>query len=401
MSLVAIRFGRYDLEALGHFVSEIGRTPGAIAQRSLLRSRRKLAVGYIGWIGHQNLGDQILFRVIKKALNDFDLIPILPAPGERMLTELGLGGRAVFQAVLLGGGTLINPPYLAVAQLVKELRLPLYSVGTGVGSSGFGMPPDSDSYEEWARVLGGSPMLAVRGPLSARRLQDSGVPDAEVIGDPALGLASDALPKFRSKRQLVINLAQEPGIEFGTGEFRIFTDIGAIASQFLQEGGELLGVALGSHDRSTLERFRAVHKLGGMRIEDHRSSGDRLLAAIEGSTALIGVRLHSAVLACCVGVPVILLAYRSKCLDFMTSMNLDAFAIPLREEPAGPLLRARFRQILDHPALGEQIYRQAIFWKCKQQSYYSRLGARLAAGWAGLDRKGGVTAGGDSSERRT
>ena len=215
-----------------------------------------------------------------------------------------------------------------------------------------------------------------------------------MIGDAALGLAPDALPKLRSRKQLVINLAQEPGVEYGTGEFRVFNDIGEIASRFLQEGGQLLGVALGSRDRSTLELFRAAHKLHGMRIEDHRSSGDGLLTAIEGSTALIGVRLHSAVLACCVGVPAILLAYRSKCQDFMNSMNLDAFAIPLND-PAGPLLRARFRQIMADPALGEQIYRQAIFWKRKQQAYFSQLSARLAAGWAGFDRRDKVSAGRD------
>ncbi len=391
---MAIRFGQYDLGAVRHFLAEIGRTPGAAAERLLLRSRKRLAVGYVGWIGHSNLGDEVLFQVIKKALHEFDLIPVLPAPGERMLTDFGLGGRRMFRAVLLGGGTLINPAYLATARLIQELRLPLYSVGTGVGSSGFGMPLDSSSYLEWADILGGSPMLSVRGPISAKRLRDSGVPGAEVIGDPALGVTPDSLPKFRTRKQLVINLAQEPAVEYGTGEFRIFSDIGEIASHFLQDGGELLGVALGSRDRSTLERFQAVHKLHGMRIEDHRSSGNRLLTAIEGSTALIGVRLHSAVLACCVGVPAILLAYRSKCQDFMNSMNLDAFAVPLGES-AGPQLRARFRQILADPALGEQIYRQAIFWKRKQEDYYSRLAARLAAGWAGFDRRDEASAGRD------
>ena len=122
---MAIRLGRYDLGAMRHFLAEIGRTPGAAAERLLLRSRKRLAVGYIGWIGHKNLGDEVLFQVIKSALNEFDLVPMLPAPGERMLTDLGLGGRRMFRAVLLGGGTLINPAYSAVGQLVKELRLPL------------------------------------------------------------------------------------------------------------------------------------------------------------------------------------------------------------------------------------------------------------------------------------
>jgi hypothetical protein len=61
----------------------------------------------------------------------------------------------------------------------------------------------------------------------------------------------------------------------------------------------------------------------------------------------------------------------------MQSMNLDEFCLPLDGQNSGDLLRACWRKILFDPGLGEQIYRQAVFWKHKQQSYVARLADRL------------------------
>ncbi len=370
----ALRFSspfNYYLGALENFAGEIARTPGVAAKRMLVKRERVHAVGYIGWVGHRNLGDEVLFQAIQRGLRDFQLLPILPEPGERMLTRWGLGGRPLFRAVLLGGGTLVNCSYLPVAQLVRALGLPIYSVGTGVGSAGFGMPFDGDRLGKWKAVFDDCDFLSVRGPLSALALQRSGLTGGEVIGDPALGLAPETLPRFRTRRRLAINLAQD------RTDYPVFEDVAKVAAEFLQGGGEVVGIAIGGGDRAVLERFRSVHRLSEMTIEEHRDSGEDFLASVAGSTALIGVRLHSAVLACCVGVPPIMLAYRSKCRDFMQSMHLDEFCIPLEEERSGSLLRVQWRKILSEPGLGEQIYRQSIFWKRKQQAYYARLTDRL------------------------
>jgi polysaccharide pyruvyl transferase WcaK-like protein len=114
-----------------------------------------------------------------------------------------------------------------------------------------------------------------------------------------------------------------------------------------------------------------------MRIEDHRCSAQSLLQTLEGSYALISVRLHAAVLASCAGVPSVLLAYRSKCRDFMSSMELESFAVPLSRDTSVPQLQECFTQVLARPELCRQIYRKALFWKGRQQEYYSRLSAQI------------------------
>jgi polysaccharide pyruvyl transferase WcaK-like protein len=208
-------------------------------------------------------------------------------------------------------------------------------------------------------------------------LRQAGIAHAEVIGDPALAFTPETEPPFRSRRRLVINLTQESGSRYGTGDYEIFRHVGKLAGQFMESGGEVVGVALGDSDRQVLEAFRHQNNIGNMRIEDHRCSAQSLLQTLEGSYALISVRLHAAVLASCAGVPSVLLAYRSKCRDFMSSMELESFAVPLSRDTGVPQLQECFTQVLARPELCRQIYRKALFWKGRQQEYYSRLSAQI------------------------
>ena len=359
------------LSAVRDFAADLRRTPGAALSRLHLRKSNGHAIGYIGWVGHDNLGDEAMFEAIRKAMSRFTLLDLLPEPGERLLTQLGLGGPNVFRAALLGGGTLINPLYLPVARMIRNFHLPLYAVGTGVGNPGFGISFADHSLEGWASLLCDSPFLSVRGPLSQHLLQQAGITHAEVIGDPALSFTPEEEPPFRGRRRLVINLVQ-------AGQGEIFRRIGQLTALFVKSGGEAIGVALGNGDREALAEFRQRNHIKSMRIEDHRRSAESLLRTLEGSHALISVRLHAAVLASCVGVPPVLLAYRSKCRDFMSSMGLESFAVPFPPDGAsGKQLQDGFEQILSQPDLGRKIHGTALRWKRKQQEYYSRLSAQL------------------------
>ena len=77
---------------------------------------------------------------------------------------------------------------------------------------------------------------------------------------------------------------------------------------------------------------------GPVEVHTHRGDVVSTLEAIRGCTAVIGVRLHSCILAYSVGVPFVLVDYHSKCGDFLETIgapharadttldNLDAVA---------------------------------------------------------------------------
>ncbi|MBV9224413.1 MAG: polysaccharide pyruvyl transferase family protein [Acidobacteriaceae bacterium] len=367
-----------DRQLVRNFAEDLLRLPDAAARRWRLLKQQKRAIGYVGWVGHDNLGDEVVSKVIRQALGYFPMLNLFPELGERLLSQFGLGGPAMFRAVLLGGGTLINPSYLPVVRFLKAQGLPIHTVGTGVGNPGFGdSHNDDDSLQEWAGILRESPFVSVRGPLSAELLQQAGVVHTEVIGDPALALTPDIAPAFRSRRRLVINLSQESSRHQGAGYGHFFKIVKGLVNEFVTNGGEIVGVALGAGDRQALEQFRCQSGLASMSIEDHRRSGESFLSTVSASQAIVSVRLHAAVLASCVGVPSLLLAYRLKCRDFMSSMGVESFAVPLSKEMNASIIRDRFQQILSSPVLGEKIYKQALFWKQKQVEYCKRLAANV------------------------
>lgn len=367
---------RENPEDLLYVAGEVARTPALAARRYRLKLRRERPVGYIGWLGHRNLGDEAMFLVIAKRLAEIPIVPCLPVPGERFLASLGVGGPGYFRAVLLGGGTLINQLYLPAAALARSFGAPLYTVGTGVGSAGFGAPQDAP-LAGWRDVFRDSEFLGVRGPLSKKQLEEAGIGGSSVTGDPALGLTPDVVPEFRSRKRLVINLAQEPGQRRSPAEDEMWKASTEIAREFVAKGGEVVGVTLGSGDFRALREFRALAGISGMRIRNHRTNPEGLLRTLAGSVGLIGVRLHSAVLACCAGVPPVLMAYRRKCEDFMASMDLQEFAVPVSKETGPALLRARWEEVMNRAELGSQIYQKALYWKGVQTVYFDRLTARI------------------------
>jgi len=359
-------------------LKEMAKTPKLAWHRWKIRTRGARALGYIGWIGHENLGDEAVFDAIRGSLAvDEPLIQFIAAEGETMLRKFGLGGTDFFRAVLFGGGTLIHPYYLPVGRLAQKFGIPMYTVGTGVGSPGL-FAPERPSLSGWKSVLQDCELLSVRGPLSCELLRNLGLAHTEVIGDPALGLAPDAPPPFRTRQRLIINLVHESRPTPGSSEYAMLRQVAAIANDFAGRGGELVGVALGGKDREALEMFSREHDVGSLGIEDHRTSTARLFETVSGSMGLIGIRLHSAVLASCVGVPSILFAYREKCRDFMMSMNQGDFAVEISHDRGPRRIAECFEQLQSDEELGPAIYRKALFWKNQQRAFYARLAKSIA-----------------------
>lgn len=199
-----------QLRTIKDFLVDVSLTPTALAERVAPVKRGTSKIGYIGWVGHANLGDEAMFQAISQSLAPNQVVSLLPVPGERLLQVVGAGGSKRFGAALLGGGTLINHFYLDLAKLVASWRIPFCIAGTGVGSPGFGFSSrDEDNLQGWAEILRRSPLVAVRGPKSAQLLQQIGVSNVEVIGDPALGFTPDLLPPLRAKPRLVLNLGPD------------------------------------------------------------------------------------------------------------------------------------------------------------------------------------------------
>ncbi|HEX3744916.1 MAG TPA: polysaccharide pyruvyl transferase family protein [Bryobacteraceae bacterium] len=345
-----------------------------ILRRSPWALCRRRPLGYIGWVGHNNLGDEAIYSAIRRLFSAFNFDLFDPGGRDAILRRIGLSGPEFFRGILLGGGTLVNPAFMQQVQDALAQKQRLYMFGTGVGSSGFGLAP-AISLDGWREALTQFRFLSVRGPLSQAALCRAGVPVPEVVGDPALGYAVRTLPERRDRPRLIVNLTLP-----GQAERHILRPcinaVAAIAARFQRDGGEVIPVALGEGDKESLITLAREAALNNTDLIDCRQNVNLFLETVKGSDALIGMRLHSAVLACCVGVAPLLFGYRDKCADFLQSMNLSHHLIEFSDDAVDSLNRAWVR-LRDADALGSRILERAHHWQAVQIATSSRIAKEL------------------------
>jgi len=201
----------------------------------------------------------------------------------------------------------------------------LGGIGTGVEDEAlwerFGIMTDK---EAWRRVLDRSDYLAVRGPLSKEHLQRWGVKEEiHVIGDPTIWFAKDEIAPKRGARRVGLNLGPSRGNIHGQDEMYVL-EFGARLLCRLQ--GEGWQITLFPMLQDDVEYLRQAVKMAGINMPKmHEAFLDieATLSALEEQDVFVGEKLHSVILAHCVYTPAIMLEYRTKCRDFMLSINRE------------------------------------------------------------------------------
>ncbi|WP_257455085.1 polysaccharide pyruvyl transferase family protein [Archangium lipolyticum] len=307
----------------------------AAIHRNLLVARERLCllreggprVAYAGGQGWRNLGDDVLFEAAQRVLGGVRLVSFRYPRQEERFARLGLSGRSYFQLFILGGGTFINPYGLGTVRAALRQGLPAWTLGTGVGSAGFNMSRRPE-LAEWRALLRDFHAVGVRGPCSKALLEDLGVSQAEVIGDLALVLAREAPMRPLEPRRFAVNLVLPPRQEREGFSYERLEGLERAIRHFMDQEWEPLFVAMHEHDVESLHRLKTA--VG--RAEDPTHSprtAEEYMELVGPCTLTLATRLHAAVLSCCAGTPALSLGYREKCLDFMSSLGLEAWHVDL------------------------------------------------------------------------
>ena len=300
-------------------------------------SRRNIA-GYIGWLGHDNLGDEALFQSFKQIFNETSFIAYEPLPIELLLYRSARRRRSLFDLVFLGGGTLINDnnylkPFSRAVQREKHSVV----FGTGVRDPEFWMKfrPNLDitrQMQEWVAVLRNASFVGVRGPQSARALESYGLPQVRVVGDPAIALCSPRPETAKRTRIAAINLGCS-GPMWGSQQ-QLNANVAEFARSLLRDGWQVEFLPMHPADESLAENFKDEFNLPQISIWRDFLSTSKTLNRIKHYDLLVGQRLHASILAGGSGVPTIALEYRPKCGDFMESIGMSQFSV--RTDQADP-----------------------------------------------------------------
>jgi hypothetical protein len=316
----------------------------------LVPSRRRAA--YVGWLGHGNVGDEAVLEAYRVAYPEL-VVRAVPADGSFLRRVAPLLGRRQLTTAMIGGGTLIGTAYirLALEQLLDCCpSLPLIMLGTGVEDPAWDADYASEVGSELRRW---KPLLdrcvagaAVRGPRSAEILADLGI-ESEVVGDPALLLGEALLrPEPSEIPTVVMNVGVARHI-FGARPddvLRSFADAATIA---IERGRSVRVVPVWPRDIEYSAALVARVGQGCVLVPEAIEIG-ALLRELAAADAIVGMKLHSVVLAAAVGTPGVMVAYHPKCLDFHASVGRLDSTIRTDQLEDGSLSELTDRLLSEH-----------------------------------------------------
>ena len=284
-------------------------------------------IHYLGYTGAGNLGDDACLESARLLFAPEKVIDwgLIRTAARRLIP----GYRGVSGDLMLGGGTLIGR-YGWLESLESErsrLGGNIFGIGVGVedpfeqewslGSVG--------ELERWIPILSEMSALSVRGRRSAEVLEQFGI-HARVTGDLALGLSAPVT--VVEDRRLSLCLGSPPeGMWGGTPE-ELLNAVRGVARRLIREGWAIRLYVLWKDLDSNLTRRFARQVAGGDSIDVVvPRNPTEFMVDVGSCTVLVGMRLHSVILASVVGVPTVSLAYRPKCEEFCQSIGRSTWSL--------------------------------------------------------------------------
>ena len=284
----------------------------------------KKRIGYIGWLGRNNLGDEAMFLAIRQLFSSLNILPFKET--ELLSMYQRFKKSYIYDAIFLGGGTLINSSYLDIFKEAKSNYKTRVIFGSGVQNPDFwDRVGVHNRLMEWIEPLEACNFVGVRGPLSKNILNNHGFHKVKIIGDPGLSFARDEIKRKMRNKTLGVNIGISNGFVWGN-ETEILNTVIRLSRILIGDGWKLKFLPVWENDIPYIEE--AVRNIGA-ETETFKNweSIDQTLDFLEQCDLFIGEKLHSVIFATCVYTPSIMLEYRPKCLDFMLSMGLEEFTV--------------------------------------------------------------------------
>ncbi|MCP3997016.1 MAG: glycosyltransferase [bacterium] len=331
--------------------------PGSMAATE--STEAKPGVSYIGWLGRQNFGDEIMLRALRELLPDTNVG--YEAPGAKLL--------------MLGGGTLINRlTYLESLRRHDSPRVERVVFGTGVAD------PDywgiTEPIDQWLDFLDSCAHVGVRGPRSEAILREWGYEGSlEIIGDPGLSVRPSGSIVVENDL-VVVSPAHTDGELWGGSDADVFAALAGLATSLRNEGRRV--AYLSCHpgdDRFIMEIMRNSDTIDAEYVAayaDHET-GLELLAR---AGVVVAERLHAAVIAAAGGTPFVAIEYRPKIRDFARSVGQEDLVVRSDQVSGDKLADLVGRATTgDHP---HDLVAAVEMYRLRQQQLAARLAQLLA-----------------------
>jgi hypothetical protein len=301
-----------------------------------------------------NAGDHFVVRSIREHLRrhlpQAVFVPKAVARNRGWGGPIGLRGENIREsnahadAVILGGSDQYHDwaPRITAGEIV-HLAPPLFLVGLGVSSADLGAPPTLGKAAYREDILAANThasLSSVRDDVTAAFLRDLGFDGAVVTGCPALYLEDRPLA-VRDEGPVLLTfpypLARS---ETAAGKYAVLLDALRRLLDRLDAAGER-AVVVCHDDRDVApaqEHFPGRPLFFSNYVDDY-------LPLVSGAKAVIGSRLHAAILALGMGVPAININLDLRGTGFSETFGLGGWNVDYTAPGLGDALWERFETV--------------------------------------------------------
>lgn len=303
-----------------------------------------------GYYGFNNVGDEaVLFSMLRTLRSQKpDLkITVLSQEPEKTARTYGVQAvnrwnlKEIWQALrqcdllISGGGSLLQDVtssrsvmyYLGIVQLAKLMGKKVFFYAQGVGPISRRL-----SQEAIKRVVNKVDLITVRDEESKKLLLELGVTKPEILvkADAVMGLYAKEMDrqqgiKYLEKNDVQLGEGAPPIIGISVREWHQFQGykkaLAAVGDQLVQKGYQV--VFLPFHFPDDIAPSREIAKMmeePAVVIRDELGVVE-MLGCLSAMHLLIGMRLHSLIMASVMGVPILGISYDPKVDAFMKSVG--------------------------------------------------------------------------------
>ncbi len=329
---------------------------------------------YLGFIGFQNLGDEVCYDAFTQRLALMPGYQAIPYDLREKPSVAEIFRRSPLRGVVLGGGSLLQgTAFIEPAFEAAGMGLPMWMFGTGVDyftedyakELTSGTPQDTPQMfedkeletDKIKKIIRHCRFAGVRGPLTYRFLSSvAGGDKVRIIGDPGLvympGKDASLLGLRPGNRFVAVNWGGSFGSIYGHDEVRTMAGLADGLRRLIDNlGYGILIYPMWEGDTEPCARlFEAVDRKGRCVLAPGVGTVNGVCRMLREAAFSIGLKLHANILSARMGTPFIALAYRSKCYDFAGSIDMSGQCISTSSQGIADFIISQARAIASERA---------------------------------------------------